>query len=141
MTDLPARHPPRHDLYPNQTIINGLPTAQEQVEILKAWQDGLLRRYLAILRPEDLSDEAYRAAHAEAWRVEHGPRPPPWDEKEPEDEDPWTVAATLLDHLDYVDGDVVAREWWWERSRWLGRCHPRRARTVKRALARRRSHA
>ncbi len=140
MSTRPTRHPPWHDFYRGPTI-RKRPTAEEVVEILLAAQVNRIRRYLAIRRPEDLSDEEYRVAHTEAWRAEYGPRPPPWDEKEPEDEDPWTGAATLLDHIDFVDGDVVAREWWWERLRWLERGHPRRARTVKRALARRRSHA
>ncbi len=136
----PTRHPPGHESYRGPTI-RKLPNAGEVVELLLAAQDDRIRRYLAIRRPEDLSDEEYRVAYAQAHEAEYGTRPPAWDEKEPEDEDSWTVAATLLDHLDYVDGDVVAREWWWERDRWLDRHHPRRARTVKRALARRRSHA
>ncbi len=140
MTGPSARHPHSHDLYPNQ-IFKGFPTAEETVELLEAWQDALVRRHLGIRQPEDLSDTEYRSALARAREEEYGSRPRPWDEKEPEDEDPWTVAATLLDHLDFVDGDAVARLWWWERNRWLERSHPRRARTVNRALTRRRSHA
>ncbi len=116
----------------------GLPTAKEQVEILEAWQDSLLRRHLGILRPEDLSDEEYRVAYAQAHEAEYGHRPLPWDEAGPEDRDADEVVETLLLHLDYTDGDVVAREWWWERFRWLKRGHPTKARAVGRALDRRR---
>ncbi len=137
MTSQSARHPPWHELYPNQTI-RGLPTAEEAVKLLKARQESRLRRHLAIRRPQDLSDAEHRAAVAQAWEGEHGPRPPPWNDAGAEDADPSEVVETLLIHLDFVDGDTVAREWWWERVRWLKRCHPRVARTVRRALDRRR---
>ncbi len=116
----------------------GLPAAEEQVQILEAWQDSLLRRHLGILRPEDLSDEEYRAALAQAREGEYGPRPLPWHLSGPEDRDADEVAETLLLHLDFVDGNDVARLWWWERNDWLRRCHPVRAKEVGRALDRRR---
>ncbi|MEE9174521.1 MAG: hypothetical protein V3U30_06050 [Thermoplasmata archaeon] len=140
MSARPTRHPPRHEFNPDPSI-KGLPNSTETVDLLLATQDDRIRRHVGIRRPEDLSDEEYRIVYAQAHEAEYGTRPPAWDEKEPEDEDSWMVTATLLGHIDFVDGDAVARLWWWERDRWLARCHPRRARTVKRALARRRSHA
>lgn len=116
----------------------GLPTAEEQMEILEAWNDSLLRRHLAIRRPEDLSGAEYRAALAEAMKREVGPRPPSWGEAGPEDRDADEVMETFLLHLDYTDEDPVSRAWWWERLRWLRRCHPSKANGVGRALDRRR---
>ncbi len=121
--------------------MSDLLSGEESLRLLEEENNALIRRHLGILRPEELSDAEYRAALRQALDGEYGPRPRPLDEKEPGDEDPWRVAATLLDHLDFVDGDAVARGWWWERFHWLDRCHPRRARTMKRALARRRNHA
>ncbi len=137
MTSRPARHPPGHELHLHQTI-RRLPTAEETVEFPLAAQDDRIRRHLAIRRPEDLSDEEYRAAYAQAYEAEYGHRPPPWDEAGPEDRDADDVVETLLLHLDYVDADTVARGWWWERFRWLKRGYPTNARAVGRALDRRR---
>ncbi len=133
----PTDSNPQND-FDTLKVFPGLLTAREQVELLLAAQDDLIRRHLAIRRPEDLSDEEYRAAHAEAWRAEHGPCPPPWDEAGPEDRDADEVVETLLLHLDYTDGDTVARGWFHERLRWLKRCHPAKARAIGRALDRRR---
>ncbi len=118
---------------PTIDILNG----EQVIDNLLAAQDDRIRRHLAIRRPEDLSDAEYRAAYDQAHEAEYGPRPPPWDEAGPDDRDVGEVVETLLLHLDYVDGDAVARAWWWERFRWLRRCHPK-ARAVGRALERRR---
>lgn len=118
--------------------IKHLPTAEETVEILLAWEDALIRRHLAIRHPEELTDEGYRAALDVVTRRKYGPRPLPWDERDPGEAEPEDVEETLLSHLDFLDGDDAAKAWWWERCRWLRRCHPVRGRAVRRALDRRR---